>query len=193
MATTSAYILYYDWTQFKQVNVPTASESAPWIVEKLTDSELSTWTDNERYMTAAQLRPVAMLHTTRATNDANWDVVIAHWLASAPKVIQMVWYANAINLTDWNMSSSWFSDWTTHKCSFLREAPDWAWVWQSAWNTDKVANFRVAEWSWAWSDFQDQAATVALDGTNITLTWTKTDGWYWGSPMTMHFTIMAQV
>ena len=165
MANTTAYLLYYDWTQFILINIYTASTTRAWTVETATDAEVTTWTDETRYVNPKQLATSNPVMTSwsfvKDISDATTTQDIAHSLGVVPKLIM------SFQTIDW-----W---------DFL-----WQWTWTSAWDNNQaiwrgnaaVTNTdgsNLVSWTVTTGNHQKWAVDDAnTDATNFRLDWVKT-------------------
>lgn len=142
-----------------------ADTDEKWLAETATVAEVVARTDSTRYVTPEgiwAITQIAILQTTRASDTASWSVTVAHGLSQIPKWCMVVWHTVESD----NITSSWFSNGSTNKCSY-------AWL-QTSWLvTGNDWSNAIAFYVGNGSGQRTQTATITFDATNVTLTWTK--------------------
>jgi hypothetical protein len=148
------YDLIYDGTNFKLITI-----------EKASDSDVSTGTDDIKYVTSKQvtdniLTLRSMWTTTRSSWASTWTESIAHWLSRTPTRVTFYSCRNGSNWSlDW--SFSWVSDWTNNFCIAQSATID----------LFTTACINIRSWGNSW------IATATFDATNIDISWVK--AWSW--------------
>lgn len=156
---------------------------------KASDADVTTGTEDTKYITAAKLPKKKVIQTTRDISATSWTVSIAHWLSRTPKycsthmkfVIQWSWD------TTWTFSSDGFSDGSNNYCVYT-------WGFDDGSTSDRIAandsaNCIVMRYSQNWDTDTYQRATITFDATNINIIWAKTGSHTW---ITGYITIILE-
>lgn len=144
-----------------------ATETEPWLMpERASDAETLAWTAN-KFPDASQIKDnyETVVFTTsfeRLTSASSWSQTIAHGLSRTPKIVRFSYYFDG----DVNSSRGLFTgvyDGTNNRAIGMEDG----WSSSDVIRTDSYC-IHIVNSSW-----QGWQATAAVDGTNITLTWTK--------------------
>lgn len=113
-----------------------------------------------------------VLQTTRTSDASSWSTTLAHGLSKAPRwvsVVAMQPYSSSTNYLD--CQSSWYRDGTNQWCTWLGTIDGGASLERSGGND---ASNAILISSWTESAQGSQWGVISADGTNVTITWTKT-------------------
>ena len=153
------YDLVYNWTNFVLQTI-----------EKASDSDITTWTDDIKYTTPKQLKDnySFLSDISNDSIDATslvWTTTdITHWLWKTPQNVEIV---TTFHFWNFGNISNWAYNWTEQGCNTL-EFTLWSattWSWNYSWEIIHIGNL-------VWT-------ITAMDSSKITITrsWTDLGSW----------------